>query len=71
MGATAVQSMFGRALPIGKNRGQLLKIGDTRAIITVHPSYLLRVPEADRKREEYARFVEDLKFIRKELTKAA
>ncbi len=71
LGATAVQSLFGRALPIGKNRGQLLKIGDMRAIITVHPSFLLRVPEEERKRTEYGLFVEDLKLARSLLTKAA
>jgi len=30
-------------------------------MITVHPSYLLRVEEADRERE-YARFVADLRL---------
>ena len=33
------------------------------AWVTVHPSFLLRVPEEDRKREEYGRFVEDLRTI--------
>lgn len=71
MGATAAQSVFGRAIPIGKNRGQLLRVGDARALITVHPSYLLRVPEEDRKAEEYARFVADLKLAHRVLKKAA
>jgi probable DNA metabolism protein len=71
MGATAVQSVFGHALPIGKNRGKLLKAGDMRALITVHPSFLLRVPEEDRKREEYALFVADLKLAKSGLRKAA
>jgi hypothetical protein len=30
----------------------------------VHPSYLLRIPEPDRKGEEYRRFVEDLRLAR-------
>jgi DNA polymerase len=71
MGATAAQSVFGRAMPIGKNRGQLLRVGDTRALITVHPSYLLRVPEEDRKAEEYASFVADLKLAHRLLKRAA
>jgi uracil-DNA glycosylase len=70
MGATAVQSVFGKAMPIGKNRGQFMELGDARALITVHPSYLLRVPEEDRKAEEYARFVEDLRLVRSALQAA-
>jgi uracil-DNA glycosylase len=38
--------------------------GGIRAIITMHPSYLLRIPEPDRKEEEYRRFVEDLRLAR-------
>ena len=30
--------------------------------MTVHPSYLLRLPDADAKAREYQRFVEDLKI---------
>jgi DNA polymerase len=30
------------------------------AWVTVHPSFLLRVPDEERKREEYRRFVADL-----------
>lgn len=70
MGATAAQSVFGRAMPIGKNRGQLLRAGDARALITVHPSFLLRVPDEDKDRE-YARFVADLKLAHQVLKKAA
>ena len=32
--------------------------------VTVHPSFLLRIPEEERRREERARFVEDLVRIR-------
>jgi uracil-DNA glycosylase len=30
--------------------------------VTVHPSYLLRLPDADARAEEYRRFVHDLKI---------
>jgi DNA polymerase len=64
MGATAVQSVFGKALPIGKNRGKVLELDDgTRALITVHPSYLLRLPDAEAKAREYRNFVEDLRQV--------
>jgi hypothetical protein len=32
--------------------------------VTVHPSYLLRVPDAAAKAREYAAFVRDLETIR-------
>ena len=31
--------------------------------MTVHPSYLLRLPDEDAKAREYARFVDDLKIV--------
>jgi DNA polymerase len=65
MGATAAQSLFGRAMAINKNRGHFLGLGDRRALITVHPSFLLRVPDEESRRAEYARFVADLKLIKK------
>ena len=36
--------------------------------ITVHPSYLLRLPDEAQKQDEFARFVEDLKLARNALT---
>jgi uracil-DNA glycosylase len=61
MGATAAQSVFGKITPINKNRGRPIDLDDgTRALVTVHPSYLLRLPDADAKAREYRRFVEDL-----------
>jgi len=73
MGATAAQSVFGRITPIGKNRGRLIELADSdddaKALVTVHPSYLLRLPDAEAKAREYAAFVRDLKlaasFLRK------
>ena len=64
MGATAVRGVFGKTMPIGRNRGRVLPLDDgARGLITVHPSYLLRVEEEDRKRE-YLAFVADLRLAR-------
>ena len=64
LGATAAQSLFGRTMTISRSRGVPQTLADgSEAWITVHPSFLLRIPEADRKAEEYARFVADLKTI--------
>ena len=65
MGATAAQSVFGKITPINKNRGRLIDLEDgTKALVTVHPSYLLRLPDAEAKAREYQRFVEDLELPR-------
>jgi DNA polymerase len=63
MGATAAQSVFGKITPINKTRGRLIDLEDgTKALVTVHPSYLLRLPDADAKAREYERFVDDLRI---------
>jgi len=73
MGATAAQSVFGKITPVNKNRGRLIDLDDdgTRALVTVHPSYLLRLPDADAKAREYQRFVQDLKIAADLLRKSA
>jgi len=75
MGATAAQSVFGKITPINKSRGRLIDLDErTKALVTVHPSYLLRLPDADAKAREYDRFVEDLKIaagVLKKLSRAA
>lgn len=62
LGATAARALLGRATPVETNRGRLMEWTHGRQIlITVHPSYLLRVPDAFRV-EAYGRFVRDLKL---------
>ena len=73
MGATAAHSVLGRATPIEKSRRQLFEheIGGHRArvMVTVHPSYLLRLPDEEAKSRAYAAFVEDLRMARSVATK--
>ena len=72
MGATAAQSVFGKITPVNKNRGHLIELDEnTQALVTVHPSYLLRLPDEDAKAQEYDRFVDDLKIAAKLLRKLA
>lgn len=69
LGATGARAVFGKATAIEKNRGHIIKDIETAGVhisdvlVTVHPSFLLRVPDAD-KRSAYERFVEDLKLAR-------
>ena len=63
MGASAVYSVFSKTMPIGKNRGRILALdAETKGIITIHPSYLLRIDEEDKPRD-YKKFVEDIRLI--------
>jgi uracil-DNA glycosylase len=72
MGATAAQSVLGKITPINKNRGRLIDLDDgIKALVTVHPSYLLRLPDAEAKAREYKRFVDDLKIAAALLRKSA
>jgi len=72
MGATAAQCVFGKITPINKNRGRLIDLDDgIKALVTVHPSYLLRLPDADAKAREYQRLVDDLKIAAELLRKSA
>ena len=64
MGATAAQCVLGKITPINKNRGHLIeRDGGMKVLITVHPSYLLRMPDPEAKVMEYRRFVEDLGLV--------
>jgi DNA polymerase len=72
MGATAAQSVLGKITPINKNRGHPIDLDNgTRALVTVHPSYLLRLPDEEAKASEYRRFVQDLKMAADLLQKSA
>jgi DNA polymerase len=64
LGATAAQSLMGRTVTIGKERGRFQPYPpDRHLFVTVHPSYLLRVPDADAQAAEYRRFVAELRQI--------
>ena len=63
LGATAVLSLTGKAIPITRARGPFRFDHGGRSLqgfITVHPSYLLRLPD-EAKAEAYAAFVDDLR----------
>jgi DNA polymerase len=64
MGASAALAVFGRPIPIMKSRGRPIPLQDgVTGIVTVHPSYLLRVPDAAAKAVAYRDFVEDLTAV--------
>jgi DNA polymerase len=66
LGATAARSLFGRPITISKVRGEVLPLPDgIQALVTIHPSALLRMPDKATKEMEYRRFVGDLKTCAK------
>jgi uracil-DNA glycosylase family protein len=72
LGGTAARSLFGKAVTITKLRGAPHELADgSECWVTVHPSFLLRLPDEVRRREERARFVEDLVRIRKRAERLA
>ena len=64
LGATAVLALAGKPLPITANRGET-RFDNRLGYITVHPSYLLRLPDEADKEEVYAAFRADLARVRK------
>lgn len=70
LGATAARAVFGRATAIGKNRGHIIDGAPLASeitadvLVTVHPSYLLRVQDENRD-TAFAQFVDDLRLARK------
>ena len=64
LGATAVLALAGKPLPIARHRGRAAFNGYA-GFITVHPSYLLRMPDKSAKAQGYRDFVRDLRSIRR------
>lgn len=62
MGATALLALAGKALPVSANRGEF-RFDNRRGYVTVHPSYLLRLPDEDARRREWNAFVADMRRI--------
>ncbi|OUJ14084.1 UdgX family uracil-DNA binding protein [Acetobacter okinawensis] len=63
LGATAAQSVLQKPVTISATRSRLFHLeGETQGLVTVHPSYLLRLPDEASRQREYARFVEDLRL---------
>ena len=63
LGATAAQSLLGRAFRVTRSRGTLVESDLAQAVTaTIHPSAILRgAPE--RRQAELAAFVDDLRFV--------
>ncbi len=62
LGASAIRSLTGQSASVLATRGKILSSPSAGPVfVTVHPSFLLRLPDEASQRAEYARFVEDLR----------
>ena len=64
LGGTAVLAMTGKNIPIIRARGPAHFPDGYDGYITVHPSYLLRLPDEDAKAQAYREFVKDMERVR-------
>jgi uracil-DNA glycosylase len=66
LGATAARSVLGHAVSGLRTRGRAQPLPDgAAALVTIHPSFLLRIKNAAEKKREYRRFVADLRRARR------
>ena len=72
MGATALAALTDAKQRLQDVRGKAIAIDDRRTLfVTVHPSYLLRIPDERLKADELARFREDMLTIQRLMLAAA
>jgi DNA polymerase len=70
LGATAARGLVGRPLGIEASRGKAMPlVSGSSLIVTIHPSFLLRIPDPRNKAQEFDRLVADLVSARKEATR--
>ncbi len=63
LGASAGEAVLGRKVEVLRERGVAMNLADGLAVLTVHPSFLLRLPDEAARRREYAAFVADLRLV--------
>jgi DNA polymerase len=68
LGATAAQSVLGPGFKLMQARGHVVSstLAD-RVVATIHPSAVLRAPDADGRRDAYEMLVADLKVVARAL----
>jgi uracil-DNA glycosylase len=62
LGASAARALLGRSVPVGASRGRVFSLPSSIPVaVTIHPSYVLRLPDQTQRAAEYAHLVADLK----------
>ena len=69
LGATAAQSIMGKSFRVTKERGRAVRAPNGGTVIaTVHPSSVLRAPDADARAQAERDFFADLKKVARQLS---
>lgn len=64
LGATAAQALLGKAVTIRDTRSRLIDLDDaTKLLVTVHPSYILRLPDKAAQARESEAFNADMAMV--------
>lgn len=68
LGATAARSLLSRPVTVEDLRGRAISLDDGRVLwVTVHPSFILRIPDKTASKLEFERFVADLRNAKAQL----
>lgn len=63
LGVTGASAVLGRQVTVSRERSRHIALADgSIGLVTVHPSYLLRLPDEESKTREYTKFVTDLRM---------
>ncbi len=65
LGATGARAVLGRTTTIARTRGKTIRLADGVAVVTIHPSWLLRIREDDMRQTEFEALVRDLIVARR------
>ena len=72
LGATAIRALTGQSASVLATRGKVLSSAVAGPVfVTVHPSFLLRLPDPESQRLEYERFVADLRAAKEIAARAS
>ena len=68
LGATAALSLMGRQCAVTRERGRWMPHhSGAELLLTLHPSFILRMPDPERQAAEYAHLVHDLRLVKAKL----
>ncbi len=73
LGATAAASVLGKSVTIRDTRSRLIDLPDgaTKLLVTVHPAYILRLPDPEAQGREQAAFEADMGRVKAEIPQIA
>ena len=72
LGASAAQGVLGKAVTIRDTRSKLIDLDpETKLLVTVHPAYILRLPDEAARAREQAAFEADMGLVLKTIPELA